>query len=82
MSIKQEGTVRDYVRLFERMVAQLEGIAEPIMISTFMNGLKPEIRIAVRLLQPRGLYNTIKLAIMIDDDRASGGAEVIKGDLN
>lgn len=42
------------------------------MLGTFIKGLKHDIRSAVRILQPNGLPPTIRLAIMVDEDRLDG----------
>lgn len=70
LAIKQEGTARDYVALFETMAAQLPGLPERVMQGTFIQGLKAELRSSVRLLQPTGLGQAIRLAIMVDENRA------------
>lgn len=54
---------------FEQLAAQLEGIQESILEGTFIKGLKPELRKSVRLLQPRGLGQAIKMALLVDENR-------------
>lgn len=44
LAISQEGTVREYVGLFEQSATQLSDIPEHILKATFVNGLKPELR--------------------------------------
>nr|GEU55879.1 putative mitochondrial protein [Tanacetum cinerariifolium] len=39
---------------------------------TFIKGLRPELRSAVRVMQPEGLNQAMKLAIMIDDKKLNG----------
>ena len=39
LALKQEGTVREYLCLFELLAAMLEGMPEQVQESTFINGL-------------------------------------------
>nr|GEW48813.1 reverse transcriptase domain-containing protein [Tanacetum cinerariifolium] len=52
--IAQDGTARDYVALFERLACQLVRVPEPVLEGTFINGLKPELRTYVRVMQLEG----------------------------
>ncbi|KAJ9557560.1 hypothetical protein OSB04_012174 [Centaurea solstitialis] len=63
LNISQEGSGQDYVALFEKMAAQLEGIQEEILEGTFIKGLKSDLRTAVRIQQPKGLTQVIKLTL-------------------
>ncbi|PWA91318.1 Ty3/gypsy retrotransposon protein [Artemisia annua] len=72
LAITQEGSAREYVSLFETLAGQLVGISEQVMEGTFIKGLKPELRAAVRVMQPEGLNHAMKLAIMIDDNKLNG----------
>nr|GFB76613.1 ankyrin repeat-containing protein [Tanacetum cinerariifolium] len=75
LKINQDGTAREYVTLFETLAAQLEGISENILEGTFIKGLKQDLRHSVRVLQPKGLSQTIELALIIDETRNRGGTE-------
>ncbi|GKE26603.1 ankyrin repeat-containing protein, partial [Tanacetum coccineum] len=55
LAITQEGSALEYVNLFETLAGQLVGIPEEVMEGTFIKGLRPELRSAVRVLQPEGL---------------------------
>nr|GEV90474.1 ankyrin repeat-containing protein [Tanacetum cinerariifolium] len=79
LKIKQDGTAREYVTLFETLAAQLEGISENILEGTFIKGLKQDLRHSVRVLQPKGLSQTIELALMIDETRSGSSGETGKG---
>nr|GEV17911.1 ankyrin repeat-containing protein [Tanacetum cinerariifolium] len=69
LAITQEGSGREYVNLFETLAGQLVGVLEEVMEGTFIKGLRPELRSAVRVLQPKGLNHAMKLAVMIDDNK-------------
>ncbi|KAL4591035.1 hypothetical protein LXL04_003983 [Taraxacum kok-saghyz] len=69
LCLTQMGTAREYVGAFESLAAQLRGIPEQIVESNFIKGLKPDLHNDVQLLQPRGLRQTIKLTLMIDESR-------------
>ncbi|GJS64182.1 ankyrin repeat-containing protein [Tanacetum coccineum] len=64
LAITQEGTAREYIGLFETLARQLVGIPEEVMEGTFIKGLRPELRLAVRVMQPEGLNHAMKLAII------------------
>lgn len=38
---------------------------------TFINGLKPDLRAYVRVMQPEGLHHAMKLSISIDENKIS-----------
>lgn len=61
LALRQEGTVRDYRRMFEVLAAPLTTVPEDVLEGNFINGLKPLIRIEVRL-KPRGLDRIMELA--------------------
>ncbi|GKD91842.1 ankyrin repeat-containing protein, partial [Tanacetum coccineum] len=70
--ITQERSAHEYVSLFETLAGQLVGIPDEVMEGTFIKGLRPELRSAVRVMQPEGLNHAMKLAIMIDDNKLNG----------
>ncbi|GJU49209.1 putative mitochondrial protein, partial [Tanacetum coccineum] len=72
LSIVQTGTLREYRSLFEKLVGQLTGISAKVLYSTYIKGLKPEIRSGLRILQPTGLRDAMWLAQMIEDNQVSG----------
>ncbi|XP_022848903.1 uncharacterized protein LOC111371244 [Olea europaea var. sylvestris] len=67
LALRQEGTVRDYGRMFEVLAAPLTTVPEDILEGNFINGLKPLIRAEVRLLKPRGLDLIMELAQRVED---------------
>lgn len=80
---KQIGSVGDYRRKFIELLAPLERIPEEISKGQFLNGLKEEIRVEVRLLGPKNLDNAMDLALMVGTNRKneqkSGLASIRKG---
>ena len=76
LAIRQEGTVREYIGTFETLAAQLGGIPERGMEGTFIKGLKDELKASVRLLQPTGLNQAIKTALLVDENRVRGHGEM------
>ncbi|GJU72446.1 ankyrin repeat-containing protein [Tanacetum coccineum] len=76
MAITQEGSAREYVSLFETLAGQLVGIPEQVMEGTFIKGLRPELRSAVRVMQPEGLNHAMKLAMIIDENKAQSSSQV------
>ncbi|PWA38661.1 Ribosomal biogenesis regulatory protein [Artemisia annua] len=52
------------------MAAHLVGIQEEILEGTFIKGLKPNLRTAVRTQQPKGVTEAIQLTLLIDENRS------------
>ncbi|XP_071714502.1 uncharacterized protein [Rutidosis leptorrhynchoides] len=73
LAIKQEGIVREYVALFEKLACQLVGVPDLVMEATFIKGLKPDLRAAVRIMKPENLAHAIELAISIEDNQLYEG---------
>ena len=51
---EQIGTVAEYQRRFIELLAPIDGVPEEIAKGQYIKGLKEEIRIEVRILDPRG----------------------------
>ncbi|GJT84253.1 putative mitochondrial protein [Tanacetum coccineum] len=69
LAITQTGTSRERVMLFEKLAGQLVGISEEVLEGTFIKGLKPDIRSAVRVMQPEGLNHAMKLTISLGGNK-------------
>ena len=67
LAVWQQGTVATYRQEFEILATPLKGISEEVMESTFMNGLLPEIRAELRLLQPYELGHLMEMAQQVKD---------------
>lgn len=52
---------------FEVLSAPLEGALDDVLEGNFINGLKAEIKVKLRLLSPRGLEHAMELAQQIED---------------
>ncbi|GJW50723.1 ankyrin repeat-containing protein [Tanacetum coccineum] len=76
LAITQEGSTRVYASLFETLAGQLVGIPKQVMEGTFIKGLRPELRSAVRVMQPEGLNYAMKLAIIIDENKAQSSSQM------
>lgn len=57
----------DYRRKFIELLVPLERVPEEIAKGQFLNGLKEEIKVEVRLLGPKNLDNNMDLALMVED---------------
>lgn len=77
-SHKQTGTVVDYRRKFIELLAPLERVPEEIAKGQFLNGLKEEIKVEVRLLGPKNLDNAMDLALMVEDKLRVGASKRIE----
>ena len=67
MSLKQEGTVREFCREFIALAANAVGIPENILEMAFMNGLKPKIRAGVKMFEPKTLQKMMDTAKLVED---------------
>ncbi|GKD97852.1 ankyrin repeat-containing protein [Tanacetum coccineum] len=76
LAITQEGSAREYVSLFETLVGQLVGIPEQVMEGTFIKGLRPKLWSGVQVMQPEGLNHAMKLAMIIDENKAQSSSHV------
>ncbi|XP_075084980.1 uncharacterized protein LOC142168223 [Nicotiana tabacum] len=64
ISLKQTGNVQEFLDSFDGLLNQVE-LSEEYSISCFLKGLKPKIKVQVKMLSPRTLteaYNLAKLA--------------------
>lgn len=57
----------EYRRTFETLSTSAMGMTEEVLESTFNNGLKPEIKVKVRLLSPSGLGQLMVVAQKVED---------------
>ncbi|GJS50286.1 putative mitochondrial protein [Tanacetum coccineum] len=74
LAIKQDGSTREYVTMFEKLAGQLVGVPETILEGTFIKGLKQDLRVVVRVLNPEGLSHAMKLAVSIEENKLFGSA--------
>lgn len=61
MSLKQTGTVQEYLDKFDELL-NFADLHDDQAISFFINGLKPEISLQVRLMFPRTLIRACSMA--------------------
>ncbi|KAL4575579.1 hypothetical protein LXL04_022427 [Taraxacum kok-saghyz] len=73
LDISQTSTVREYVDRFEGFASQLGQIPESVQHSTFIKGLKEEVRADVQIAKTRSLNQALQLALRIEENRAKGG---------
>ncbi|XP_012569910.3 uncharacterized protein, partial [Cicer arietinum] len=66
LSLKQVGTVEEYVEEFEKYVGALREIDQEFAKGIFLNGLKEEIQVEVRLFELKSLTDVIQKALMIE----------------
>ena len=67
LSLWQEGAVRECLRTFELLAAALEDVPEHVQESTFINNLKPDIRVEVRMMNPEGLREIMRFAQRVEE---------------
>ena len=76
LNIRQEGSVREYVDRFESLAGQLLDLSEKVLESTFVKGLKPDTRAAIRVAEPESLAQAMRMAIKIDENKPAGNGRV------
>lgn len=57
----------EYRRWFELLASPLSEVSEKVMESTFINGLKPEVRVEVRLANLSGLTQIMEYTQRAED---------------
>ena len=67
LALKQDGSIREYLRLFELLAATLKDVPEHVQERTFINGLKPEIRSEVMMMKPEGLREVMKFTQRVEE---------------
>lgn len=65
--VKYEGSVVEFKRNFEALVASITGISGKVMEGIFINGLKPDVRAEVRVLGPKGFGQIMDVAQRVED---------------
>ena len=65
--LKQTSTVATYQEAFEMLSHQVDGLPENYLIGCFIAGLRDDIRLDVKLKQPRTLADTIGAARLIEE---------------
>ncbi|KAA8538317.1 hypothetical protein F0562_027860 [Nyssa sinensis] len=65
--IRQDGSLCDYQREFERLGNRVRGWTPRALVGTFMGGLKMDISDGIRMFKPQTLKKAIGLARMRDD---------------
>lgn len=67
LGIKQTGSVADFRREFEMMFASMTGLSDEVLESTFVKGLKAEIRAEIRVLKPIRLGPIMDMAQRLEE---------------
>ena len=65
-SIKQTGTVTDYVSEFEELLAQVPDLADHHLERLFYNGLSLEMKEVIQMKDPQGLQNFIAAVLRME----------------
>lgn len=60
--------MQDYLLRFIELSMTLESVSGDVGLSNFINGLKPKIRIEVRISKPRSLAQAMELAQKIEEN--------------
>ncbi|CAA7022526.1 unnamed protein product [Microthlaspi erraticum] len=65
-SLKQRGSIEDYVNEFEELTTIVTGIDEENLEHMFYIGLKPEMKEVIKMQNPRGLTNCFNAVIAME----------------
>jgi len=65
--LKQTSTVVVYQEAFERLSYRVDGLPETFLIGCFIAGLRDEIRLDVKIKQPKTLADTIGVARLVEE---------------
>ncbi|KAL5756245.1 hypothetical protein ACOSQ2_020991 [Xanthoceras sorbifolium] len=65
--LKQTTTVNAYQVEFEKLSHKIDDLPEKFLVGSFIAGLKDEIRLNVRIKQPKTLSETISVAHLIEE---------------
>jgi len=65
--LKQTSTIVVYQEAFERLSHRVDGLPETFLIGCFIAGLRDEIRLEVKIKQPKTLADTIRLPQLVEE---------------
>ncbi|KAJ1378957.1 Retrotransposon gag domain [Sesbania bispinosa] len=72
-TLRQSGSVDDYIEVFEEIEAQVPPLTEAQYMGYFMGGLREDIRRAIRLHKPTDRIRLLELARDVEDALLGGG---------
>ncbi|WVZ08472.1 hypothetical protein V8G54_021818 [Vigna mungo] len=74
-TLRQDGTLEEFVRSFEILLGQTQGLSEELIMGFFLAGLREDIKGQVRIQDPPDLMGAIRVARDVEDaiNRACGG---------
>ena len=65
--VKQETTVEDYLEKYEALASPLCNLPDAVMEGAFMNRLKSEVQVEVRMMKPTNLAQMIEVAQLVEE---------------
>ncbi|MCI43026.1 pentatricopeptide repeat-containing protein, partial [Trifolium medium] len=71
-TLKQSGSVEEFVEAFELLSSQVGRLPEEQYLGYFMSGLKPQIRKRVRTLNPRTRMEMMRIAKDVEAELKEG----------
>lgn len=63
----QETPVQEYRRKFIETTAPLDQISESLLLGHFINGLKEDVKVEVRLLSPMNLEHAMEIVVKVEE---------------
>lgn len=67
LALKQDGTVHNFYQQFKVLSAPFDWMSDNVKERTFINNMKPKVRVEVQLLQPKGLDQIMLVAQRVED---------------
>jgi len=74
--LKQEGTLEDYKDQFDTLALKVHGLPDGHKLSCFLGGLRDDIRVRVRMFNPKSLIDAYSLARLQDECLVTGRRNV------
>ncbi|WVY94796.1 hypothetical protein V8G54_033884 [Vigna mungo] len=66
-TLRQDGTMEEFMRSFEILLGQTQGLSEELILGFFLAGLREEIKGQVRIQDPQDLMVAIRVARDVED---------------
>lgn len=66
-TLRQDGTVEEFVRHFEVLMGQTRGVPEEQVLGYFLAGLREDVKGQVRIQNPPDLMEAMRIARDVED---------------
>jgi hypothetical protein len=73
LALTQTSSVAEYIRQYIQLAAPLVEVSDRVYMDKFFNGLRPEIRVELRILKPLNLNQAMEFALLVEEKLAIHG---------